>query len=44
MFAFNFVVAFTASRTLSSAYGYNALKVGLVLLSFGLGMYVVDAL
>ncbi|KAF7326961.1 Vacuolar DHA amino acid exporter [Mycena venus] len=37
MFAFNFVVAFTTSRTLSSAYGYNALKVGLVLLSFGLG-------
>ncbi|KAJ7631885.1 vacuolar DHA amino acid exporter [Mycena polygramma] len=37
MFAFNFVVVFTSSRTLSSAYGYNALKVGLVLLSFGLG-------
>ncbi|KAF7326635.1 Vacuolar DHA amino acid exporter [Mycena venus] len=37
MFAFNCVVVFTASRTLSSAYGYNALKVGLVLLSFGLG-------
>ncbi|KAJ7452190.1 vacuolar DHA amino acid exporter [Mycena galericulata] len=37
MFAFNFVVVYTASRTLSSAYGYNALKVGLVLLSFGLG-------
>ncbi|KAJ7270783.1 major facilitator superfamily domain-containing protein [Mycena haematopus] len=36
-FAFNFIVVFTASRTLSSAYGYNALKVGLVLLSFGLG-------
>ncbi|KAJ6469053.1 major facilitator superfamily domain-containing protein [Mycena vitilis] len=37
MFAFNFVVVFTSSRTLSSAYGYNALKVGLTLLSFGLG-------
>ncbi|KAF8172799.1 major facilitator superfamily domain-containing protein [Mycena galopus ATCC 62051] len=36
-FAFNFAVVFTASRTLSGAYGYNALKVGLVLLSFGLG-------
>ncbi|KAJ7668240.1 major facilitator superfamily domain-containing protein [Mycena rosella] len=37
MFAFNFVVVYSASRTLESAYGYNALKVGLVLLSFGLG-------
>ncbi|KAJ7714005.1 vacuolar DHA amino acid exporter [Mycena metata] len=37
MFAFSFVVSFTASRTLSSVYGYNALTVGLVLLSFGLG-------
>ncbi|KAJ7146019.1 major facilitator superfamily domain-containing protein [Mycena epipterygia] len=37
MFAFNFVVVYSASRTLGSAYGYNALKVGLVLLSFGLG-------
>ncbi|KAF8172797.1 vacuolar DHA amino acid exporter [Mycena galopus ATCC 62051] len=36
-FAFTFTVTFTASRTLSGAYGYNALKVGLVLLSFGLG-------
>ncbi|KAJ7688806.1 major facilitator superfamily domain-containing protein [Mycena rosella] len=33
MFAFNFVVVYSASRTLESAYGYNALKVGLVLLS-----------
>jgi predicted MFS family arabinose efflux permease len=38
MFGYNFVVVFTTSRTLSSAYGYNALEVGLVLLSFGLGM------
>ncbi|KAJ7353400.1 vacuolar DHA amino acid exporter [Mycena albidolilacea] len=37
MFGYNFVVVFTTSRTLSSAYGYNALEVGLVLLSFGLG-------
>ncbi|KAJ7664195.1 major facilitator superfamily domain-containing protein [Mycena rosella] len=36
MFAFNFVMVYSASRTLESAYGYNALKVGLVLLSFGL--------
>ncbi|KAJ6520628.1 major facilitator superfamily domain-containing protein [Mycena vulgaris] len=37
MFAFTFVVVYSASRTLDSAYGYSALKVGLVLLSFGLG-------
>ncbi|KAJ7619375.1 vacuolar DHA amino acid exporter [Roridomyces roridus] len=37
MYAFNFVVVYTASRTLASAYGYDPLKVGLVLLSFGLG-------
>ncbi|KAJ7115557.1 vacuolar DHA amino acid exporter [Mycena crocata] len=37
MFAFNFVVVYSASRTLGSAYEYNALKVGLVLLSFGMG-------
>ncbi|KAJ6598660.1 major facilitator superfamily domain-containing protein [Mycena sp. CBHHK59/15] len=37
MFAFNFVVVYTASRTLGSGYGYNALKIGLVLLSFGIG-------
>ncbi|KAJ7756182.1 vacuolar DHA amino acid exporter [Mycena metata] len=37
MFAFTFVVVYTASRTLSFVYGYNALKVGLVLLSYGLG-------
>ncbi|KAJ7160911.1 vacuolar DHA amino acid exporter [Mycena filopes] len=37
MFAFTFVVVYTASRTLSFVYGYNALKVGFVLLSYGLG-------
>ncbi|KAJ7718592.1 vacuolar DHA amino acid exporter [Mycena maculata] len=37
MFAFNFVVVYSASRSLGSVYGYNALKVGLVLLSFGIG-------
>ncbi|KAJ7938304.1 vacuolar DHA amino acid exporter [Mycena leptocephala] len=43
MFAFNFVVPFTASRTLSSAYGYDAFEVGLVLLSFGLGMLLTPS-
>ncbi|KAJ7468471.1 major facilitator superfamily domain-containing protein [Mycena latifolia] len=38
MFAFTFVVVYSASRTLGAPpYGYNALKIGLVLLAFGLG-------
>ncbi|KAJ7075653.1 vacuolar DHA amino acid exporter [Mycena belliarum] len=37
MFAFNFVIVYSASRTLGSAYGFNALRIGLVLLSFGMG-------
>ncbi|KAJ7235850.1 vacuolar DHA amino acid exporter [Mycena rebaudengoi] len=37
MFAFTYVMTYTASRTLSTAYEYNALKIGFVLLSFGLG-------
>lgn len=37
-FAFGFVVVYSTSRTLGSAYGYNALKIGLVLLSYGIGL------
>lgn len=37
-FAFGFVVVYSTSRTLGSAYGYSALKIGLVLLSYGLGL------
>ncbi|KAF9265331.1 vacuolar DHA amino acid exporter [Marasmius fiardii PR-910] len=37
IYAFCFVVSYTTSRTLGTYYHYNALKIGLVLLSFGLG-------
>ncbi|KAF9265332.1 MFS general substrate transporter [Marasmius fiardii PR-910] len=37
IFAFCIVVPYTISRTLGTYYHYNALKIGLVLLSFGLG-------
>ncbi|KAF9015851.1 MFS general substrate transporter [Hymenopellis radicata] len=37
IFSYCFTVVYTTSRTLGSAYGYNPLKIGLVLLSFGLG-------
>ncbi|KAF9265334.1 MFS general substrate transporter [Marasmius fiardii PR-910] len=39
IFAFCFVVPYTTSRTLGTHYHYNALKIGLVLLSFGLGLF-----
>ncbi|KAK1220331.1 hypothetical protein PQX77_016926 [Marasmius sp. AFHP31] len=37
LFSFCFVVPYTSSRTLGTYYNYNALEIGLVLLSFGLG-------
>ncbi|KAJ8690655.1 hypothetical protein PTI98_012065 [Pleurotus ostreatus] len=36
-FAFGFLISYTTARTLGNMYHYNALKVGLVLLSFGIG-------
>lgn len=36
-FAFSYSISYTCARTLSDQYGYDALKVGLVLLSFGIG-------
>ncbi|KAF9502098.1 vacuolar DHA amino acid exporter [Pleurotus eryngii] len=36
-FAFGFLISYTTARTLGNVYHYNALKVGLVLLSFGMG-------
>ncbi|TFK69525.1 vacuolar DHA amino acid exporter, partial [Pluteus cervinus] len=36
-FAFGFILTYTSSRTLSSAYNYNALKIGLVILTYGIG-------
>ncbi|TFK31058.1 major facilitator superfamily domain-containing protein, partial [Crucibulum laeve] len=37
LFAFNFLIVYTSSRTLSSKYHYNPLKIGLVTLAYGLG-------
>ncbi|KAI0770404.1 MFS general substrate transporter [Fomes fomentarius] len=40
IFGFSYCIAYTCSRTLADIYGYNALKIGLVLLSFGVGSLV----
>ncbi|KAK0437139.1 MFS general substrate transporter [Desarmillaria tabescens] len=37
LFSYCFIVVYTTSRTLGSAYGYDALTIGFILLSFGLG-------
>ncbi|KAG1900729.1 MFS general substrate transporter [Suillus fuscotomentosus] len=37
IFAFSYSISYTCSRTLSEYYGYNALQIGLVLLSSGTG-------
>ncbi|KAH9846411.1 MFS general substrate transporter [Lenzites betulinus] len=37
IFAFSYSITYTCSRTLANKYGYNALQIGLVLLSFGAG-------
>lgn len=39
MFAFGFLVPYTSSRTLSIHYNYEALKVGLVTLAYGVGKF-----
>lgn len=39
MFAFAYCIAYTCSRTFANAYHYDALQVGLVLLSYGLGEF-----
>ncbi|KAF8652853.1 hypothetical protein AX16_004128 [Volvariella volvacea WC 439] len=36
-FAFGYLLTYTSSRTLSSAYGYDALNIGLVVLAYGFG-------
>ncbi|KZT12153.1 MFS general substrate transporter [Laetiporus sulphureus 93-53] len=38
LFAFEFSITYTASLTLANEYHYDALKIGLVLLAFGIGM------
>ena len=40
LFAFNFSIAYTCARTLSLYYDYDAMTVGLVLFSFGIGQYI----
>ncbi|KAG1748955.1 vacuolar DHA amino acid exporter [Suillus paluster] len=37
IFAFNYSISYTCSRTLSEYYDYDALEIGLVLLSYGIG-------
>lgn len=37
IFAFTYSIAYTCSLTLGNKYGYNALQIGLVLLSYGTG-------
>ncbi|CCL99471.1 uncharacterized protein FIBRA_01489 [Fibroporia radiculosa] len=37
LFAFNFSITYTAARTLADQYHYDALKVGLALLAYGVG-------
>jgi hypothetical protein len=39
LFGFAFTIAYACARTLSLQYHYNALKIGLVLLAFGLGSF-----
>ena len=43
LFASSYCITFTASRTFAAPpYNYDALKVGLVLLTFGMGQVVSD--
>ncbi|GBE87222.1 vacuolar DHA amino acid exporter [Sparassis latifolia] len=37
LFAFNYSITYTASRTLANKYHYDALKIGVVLLAYGVG-------
>lgn len=39
LFAFSYLITYTCARTLGSRYNYSSLKIGLVLLSFGIGRY-----
>lgn len=40
LFAFSFSITYTCARTLANKYKYDPLKTGLVLLAFGIGMYI----
>ena len=40
LLAFSFSIAYTCARTLSLYYNYDAMTIGFVLLSFGIGQYI----
>jgi hypothetical protein len=40
-FAFTNLISFTSARTLSTSYGYSPLKIGFVILSFGIGTFLL---
>ncbi|SJL07196.1 uncharacterized protein ARMOST_10539 [Armillaria ostoyae] len=42
LFSYCFIVVYTTSRTLGTAYGYDALTIGFILVSFGLGLQIVS--
>ncbi|KIK98548.1 hypothetical protein PAXRUDRAFT_823776 [Paxillus rubicundulus Ve08.2h10] len=44
LFAFSFSITYTCARTLALYYNYNALKTGLVLLSYGIGSIIGSVL
>ncbi|KAI0754630.1 MFS general substrate transporter [Daedaleopsis nitida] len=44
IFGFSYCIAYTCSRTLAEQYGYNALHIGLVLLTFGVGSLIGSVL
>jgi hypothetical protein len=37
IYAFSYCISYTSARTLGSRYGFDALKIGLVLLAYGVG-------
>lgn len=44
IFGFSYSLSYTCARTLSTLYGYDALRTGLVLLSNGAGEFVCSSL
>lgn len=41
LFAFSYSILYTCSRTFSNVYHFDSLEIGLVLLSYGVGMYLI---
>jgi len=42
LFAFSYSITYTCARTLSNKYKYDALQTGLVLFSFGIGVFTIN--